>query len=130
MGGRKLGVVHDVLLWYAVGKGHTYNKVYGAHNPEYVKKFYRYEDEHGRYQTGDLTAMGIRNGDSGQPWRGIDPSTKGNHWRAPGEFSWACGATCGVGFYENAGQIGFSSMPMALFIGRKRRGAFRDLSGI
>ena len=85
-GGRKLGVVHDVLLWYAVGRGHTYNKVYGAHDPEYVKKFYRYEDEYGRYRTDSLTAMGIRNGDSGQSWRGIDPSTKGNHWRAPGAF--------------------------------------------
>ena len=84
--GRKLGAVHDVLLWYAGGDGHTYNKVYGAHNPEYVKKFYRYKDEHGRYRTGDLTAAGISNGDSGQPWREIDPSTKGNHWRAPGTF--------------------------------------------
>ena len=84
--GRKLATVHDVLLWYAVGRGHTYNKVYGAHNPEYAKKFYCYEDEHGWYRTGDLTAAGIRNGDSGQPWRGIDPSTKGNHWRAPGAF--------------------------------------------
>ena len=85
-GGRKLGVVHDVLLWYAVGKGHTYNKVYGAHNPEYVKKFYRYEDEHGRYQMGDLTAAGVRDGDSGQPWRGINPSVIGRHWGTPGTF--------------------------------------------
>ena len=87
-----MGVVNwvlfnDVLLWYAVGEGHTYNKVYGVHNPEYVRKFYRYEDEHGRYRTSDLTAAGITGtGDSGQPWRGIDPSTKGNHWRAPGAF--------------------------------------------
>ena len=85
--GRKLATVHDVLLWYAVGEGHTYNKVYGAHNPEYAKKFYCYEDEHGLYRAGDLTAAGItRSGDSGQPWRGIDPSVIGRHWCAPGTF--------------------------------------------
>ena len=84
--GRKLGAVHDVLLWYAGGDEHIYNKVYGAHDPRYVEKFYRYEDAHGRYRTGDLTAAGVSNGDSGQPWRGINPSVIGRHWGVPGTF--------------------------------------------
>ncbi len=29
----------------------------------------------------DLTARGIRHGESGKPWHGIDPSKKGNHWK-------------------------------------------------
>ena len=83
---RKLPAVHDVLLWYAGGDEHTYHKGYGPHDPGYVEKFYRYEDEHGRYRTGDLTAAGVSNGDSGQPWHGIDPSVIGRHWGAPGTF--------------------------------------------
>ena len=84
---RKLPRVHDILLWYAKGEGHKFNKVYGEHDPEYVRKFYRYEDEHGRYRTGDLTAAGVvRDGNSGQPWRGIDPSVIGRHWYGPGTF--------------------------------------------
>ena len=85
-GSRKFAVVHDVLLFYAASNKNTFNLVYGDHDPEYIRKFYRYEDKHGRYRVGDLTASGIRNGDSGQPWRGIDVTAKGNHWRGPGTF--------------------------------------------
>ncbi len=34
-----------------------------------------------RYRTRDLTGQGLRNGETGQPWRGIDPGTSGRHWR-------------------------------------------------
>ena len=85
-GTRKLAAVHDVILFYAASAKSTYNPVYIDHDPEYVRKFYRYEDAHGRYRNDNLTATGVRHGDSGQPWRGIDPSVKGNHWRAPGTF--------------------------------------------
>ena len=30
-----------------------------------------------------MTAAGVSNGESGKPWRGIDPSERGNHWRTP-----------------------------------------------
>ena len=60
--------------------------VHIAHDPEYVRKFYRHEDEHGRYTADQLTAAGERRGDSGEPWHGIDPTEKGNHWRGPGAF--------------------------------------------
>ncbi len=31
----------------------------------------------------NLTAPGLRNGDSGADWRGYNPSEKGNHWKVP-----------------------------------------------
>lgn len=31
-----------------------------------------------------MTAAGTRTGPSGEPWRGIDPNTKGRHWAIPG----------------------------------------------
>lgn len=34
-----------------------------------------------QYRTFDLTGAGIRHGETGQPWRGVDPTPKGRHWR-------------------------------------------------
>jgi hypothetical protein len=31
-----------------------------------------------------LTGSGTRNGSSGEPWRGFDPTAKGRHWAIPG----------------------------------------------
>jgi hypothetical protein len=33
------------------------------------------------FRISDLTAAGTRNGSSGKPWKGIDPTSKGNHWK-------------------------------------------------
>ena len=45
--------------------------------------FYRHSDNHGRYRVSDLTGPGPRDGDTGQPWRDIDPSERGRHWELP-----------------------------------------------
>ena len=79
----RFGRIHDTLFYYVKGEGATWNTQYEAHNPEYVKKYYRNKDARGRYSASDLTASGTRQGESGQPWRNIDPSTVGNHWRPP-----------------------------------------------
>ena len=85
-GTRKLAAIHDVILFYAKTEINTFNAVSGEHDPEYVRKFYRYSDEHGKFRTGDLTAAGTRNGDSGEPWRGIDVTANGRHWAGQGTF--------------------------------------------
>lgn len=42
----------------------------------------RHEDEAGRkYRLDNLTAAGTRKGKSGLPWRGIDPTARGYHWK-------------------------------------------------
>ena len=48
---------NDILLYYAKGKGFTWNRPYRPHDPEYINQFYRYEEpETGRrYRLGDLT---------------------------------------------------------------------------
>ena len=85
-GARKVAAIHDVLLLYAASPTMVTNAVYTAHDPAYVAKFYRFEDEHGRYQPVVLTAPGTTNGDSGKPWRGTDPGDKGRHWSSPTAF--------------------------------------------
>ena len=54
------GAVSDVILFY----GGRINKdaVRVPLDPEYVRKFYRFEDAHGKYQIGDLTAKGLSGG--------------------------------------------------------------------
>jgi site-specific DNA-methyltransferase (adenine-specific) len=46
------------------------------------------KDNDGNYRTNYygnvLTGSGLRNGDSGKPWHGFDPSQKGRHWAIPG----------------------------------------------
>jgi len=59
---RKWSHIHDTIFFYA-GKGFTWNPVYLAHDPEYVKKFYRFEDERGRYRLHEIirtASMGSR----------------------------------------------------------------------
>ena len=85
-GTRKFAAIHDTILFYTVSNSVFTNPVYIDYDPEYIAKFYRRTDEYGPYRTGDLTAAGVRDGDSGNPWRGCDPSEKGRHWAAPDAF--------------------------------------------
>ena len=76
----------DRLLFYARGSVATFNTIFLSYHQSYVESFYRYTDTHGRYQLGDLTGAGLRNGDSGLAWKGYDPSSTGRHWAVPGRF--------------------------------------------
>ena len=81
---RRWGPIHDVILVYAAGDDPTWHGVFEALDPEYVERFYRYQNNEGRrYRVGDLTGAGTRTGDSGSPWRGVDPTQRGRHWAVP-----------------------------------------------
>lgn len=82
-GARRWGPVHDVVLFYTKSDAYTWNPVYTDYDPRYVARFYRYEDERGRYMLAGLTGAGVRQGDSGRPWRGVDPTAVGRHWAVP-----------------------------------------------
>lgn len=79
---KRYGPVHDVLLFYTKSDRFTWNAQYQPHDPAYLASHYRNVDANGRHYTlSDLTAAGTRKGSSGQPWRGFDPTAKGNHWK-------------------------------------------------
>ena len=82
---KRYGRVSDRLLFYTHSDRFTWNRQYQAHDPAYLQRTYRYDDQDGRgaYTTMPLHAAGIRTGESGQPWGGYDPGRKGNHWRTP-----------------------------------------------
>jgi DNA modification methylase len=78
---RRWGDVHDSILYYAKGPNYTWNNVFTPYDASYVAR-YRNTDGEGRVWSDDnLTAPGVRNGYSGQPWRGYNPTEKGNHWK-------------------------------------------------
>jgi len=82
---KRYGRVHDSILFYAKTDTYTWNQAYQPLPQKTIDGWYN-NVEAGtgrRFNRDNLTAPGLRNGYSGKPWRGIDPSTKGNHWRVP-----------------------------------------------
>ena len=77
------GPQHDTLLFYSKGETRTWNKLFQAYDPTYLSQNFKWTDERGLYQDVSLTGPGTRQGDSGKPWRGIDPSAVGRHWQPP-----------------------------------------------
>jgi hypothetical protein len=49
----------------------------------YVASHYKHEEGGRRYKRQDITGSGIRHGETGLPWRGIDPTPKNRHWMRP-----------------------------------------------
>ena len=82
-GSKRWGPIHDTILFYSVTGNYLWNRIYQDYDPSYIEKYYRFEDSQGRYQLVSLTGAGTRSGDSGQPWRGINPTDSGRHWAVP-----------------------------------------------
>lgn len=82
-GSRRPGPVHDILLMYAKSKSYTWNRIYAPRDPAYVRSHFTMVDGYGRrFQPISLHAFGtVKNGATGRPWRGIDITAKGGHWK-------------------------------------------------
>lgn len=78
-------IIHDSIFYYSVNSSdYLWNIQYTPYSDKYLDDFFRYSDSDGRrYRLTILTAPGTRNGLSGNPWRGINPTTKGRHWAIP-----------------------------------------------
>ena len=86
---RRWGPVHDTILFYSRTDKYRWNRTFQAYDQSYIDRYFKFDDGdgRGRYWTGDLTGAGVRNGPSGQPWRGHNVEAKGRHWAyAPDEL--------------------------------------------
>ena len=81
--GKHFSRIHDVLLFYSKTEDYVWNTPFLPLEEEYIKKSYRLEDENGKFRLISLHAPGISGGESGEAWRGIDPSRIGRHWSTP-----------------------------------------------
>jgi DNA modification methylase len=78
------GPVHDVILMFTKSDSYTWNVLYQPYDPAYIDLFFEMTDADGRrWKRMDLTGAGIRHGETGKPWRGIDITAKGRHWAYP-----------------------------------------------
>ena len=71
-----------MLLYYAKSSNVKWNDVRLDYDEDYLDKYYKFDDGDGRlYWRADICAAGVRHGESGKPWRGINPGAKGMHWK-------------------------------------------------
>ena len=78
---KKLGAVHDIILYYTKSETSTYNKQFVDYDEEYVRTRHRYSDPDGRrYMDGDLTAKGLSGGGYEYEYKGAT-----SVWRVPQE---------------------------------------------
>jgi len=81
---QRYGRNHDTILFYGRASTPTWNPVYQKYDLSYVDKHYRHLDPKGRrYKHENPTGAGTRRGETGLPWRGVDPTAKGRHWAVP-----------------------------------------------
>jgi len=90
---RRYGSVHDVILFYTRSEDYTWTGLGAAHDPDYIARhFIRTDPDTGRrFQPISLTGSGTTRGESGEPWRDIDPSEVRRHWALPGAVLRQCG---------------------------------------
>ncbi len=75
--------VHDVIFYYGKGDA-SWNKIRLPHDASYIEKHFSSIDENGkRFSPITLTGPGVTKGESGQPWRGVNPTDSGRHWALP-----------------------------------------------
>ncbi len=84
---KRFGPVHDVILLYSKTLNYYWSDPRTGHSAEYLRKHFKQVDpETGRnFQAITLTGSGVRYGESGRPWKGINPTTVQRHWAIPGK---------------------------------------------
>jgi DNA modification methylase len=87
------GHIHDIIFRYSNGKQPTFNPETKAYPQTYIDRYFVYEDEYsdtrGKHWRDNITGAGLRNGATGEVWKGINPAKigKGRHWiRTPAEL--------------------------------------------
>lgn len=81
---KSYGNISDYILFYTKTNNPIWNRPYEEWNDEKILKEYPYIEENTgrRYKKVPCHAPGIRNGETGKPWRGIMPP-QGKHWQYP-----------------------------------------------
>ncbi|MCA1672460.1 MAG: site-specific DNA-methyltransferase, partial [Actinobacteria bacterium] len=78
---RDFGAIHDSILSFSKSANHIWSPQYRPYDETYSQSHDVAVDEVGtRYRLSDMTGAGTRRGETGQPWRGFDPDSRGRHW--------------------------------------------------
>jgi len=95
---RRCGPVHDTILFYTASRHFTWTYPTMPQDPEYIERHFRHTEPGTgrRFQAISLTGPGVSHGDSGKPWRGVDPTAVGRHWALPTRLLEELGVTGGT----------------------------------
>lgn len=97
---KTFGNISDYILFYTKSKDYVWNRAVDTWTDEHAQREYTYVEEHtGRkYKRVPIHAPGERNGETGKPWRDMNPPP-GKHWQytpntldemeARGEIYWS-----------------------------------------
>ncbi len=80
---RQFGPIHDTILYYTKSDSAYFAPPSTPYSVSYIESEFRFTDERGRYRLNEIMGPGARSGESGQAWRGYDPSVRGRHWAIP-----------------------------------------------
>ena len=82
---KMFGATSDQLLWFGNEKCATRNirNVVVPFTPDELAKKYPHRDGRGQHLRDNLMGPGTTSGESGQAWKGCDPTKYGRHWSAP-----------------------------------------------
>ncbi len=80
---KRYGRISDSIFFYTMSDEFTWNVQRTEYADDYVNKFFRQEDERGKFQANNLTGAGIRTGETGEPWRDYNPTDYARHWSVP-----------------------------------------------
>jgi len=82
----RFGSIHQSIFFYSKTDDYYFEQIYRPYTRRHVRKRYR-EDDQGRYREviggNILTGAGATDGESGEEWRGVDPTDKDRHWAVP-----------------------------------------------
>ena len=82
---QRFAPIHDILFFYTKMDDYTWNDATKPYMKGHVEEYF-VQDAKGyrtNYYGNVLTGSGTRNGESGMPWQGFDPSARGRHWAIP-----------------------------------------------
>jgi adenine specific DNA methylase Mod len=73
--------VHDVILFYTMSNEFTWNTILTKYDQTYAIRYKNRDNKGGLWSDDNLTAPGVRHGDSGASWKGYNPTDRGSHWK-------------------------------------------------
>ena len=80
---KQYGPIHDTILFYSGSGTFKFHPGTTPYSKAYIEDRFKLNDHRGRHQLNYLTGPETRVGDSGKPWGGFDPTSKGRHWAIP-----------------------------------------------
>jgi len=83
---KRYGPIHDTIHFYRKSAEYKHRPVFRPYNKGHVDSYFKKEDIRGRFWTNSIHGAGLRNGESGKPWRGYDPTAAKRHWAVPSDL--------------------------------------------